>query len=285
MSKPSLDCVSCGQPMPGKFCAHCGEKRVGPDDHTLLRMLGHLFEAFTHADGKVFLTLRTLVTHPGRLTADHLRGKRKPYIPPLQLFLIANLIFFLLHPLIGVSNTLTTNLDTHLHYLWHSPVAEALVVPRLKSRQLTIEAYAAVFNPSAVTHAKILVILIVPVFALATLVLHRRPRRPVATRLIFALHICAFWLLFICASLSLTHLALHLLRGLHVFPSADAVTQASTAFSVAVMSVYFFHAAREVFAPASVWLTVVKAVALAVALEISLQAYRAALFFITFWST
>ncbi len=285
MSKPAPECVSCGQPMPGKFCAHCGEKRVDPGDHTLLRMVGHMFEAFTHADGKVFLTLRSLVTRPGRLTADHLRGRRKPYIPPLQLFLIANLIFFLLHPLIGVSNTLTTNLDTHLHYLWHSPVAEALVAPRLKARRLTTEAYAAVFNPAAVTHAKTLVILIVPVFALATLAAHRRPRRPITAQLIFALHVGAFWLLFICASLTLTHLALHLLRPFHVFPSADAVTHASTAFSLAVMSLYLFQATREVFAPAPVWLTGAKALALAVALEFSLRAYRALLFFITFWST
>ncbi|WP_425106184.1 DUF3667 domain-containing protein [Ancylobacter sp.] len=101
MTEPAARCANCHEPLGGRFCARCGEKLVGPADHTLRRFLEHLFEAFTHADGKVFLTLRCLLTRPGRLTADYLRGKRKPYIPPLQLFLIANLIFFLLHPLIG----------------------------------------------------------------------------------------------------------------------------------------------------------------------------------------
>ena len=32
-----------------------------------------------------------------QLTADHLKGKRKPYVSPLHLFLVANVIFFLLH--------------------------------------------------------------------------------------------------------------------------------------------------------------------------------------------
>lgn len=59
---------------------------------------------------------------PGRLTADRLPGRRKPCIPPLQLFLVANVSFSLLHPLIG-SNTLTTSHNTRLHHTWHRHIA------------------------------------------------------------------------------------------------------------------------------------------------------------------
>ena len=285
MSKPAARCVTCAQPMTGKFCAHCGEQRVEPADHTLKRFFEHLLAAFTKADGKVFLTLRNLLTRPGRLTADYLAGRRKPYIPPLQLFLIANLIFFLLHPLIGGSNTLTTDLDTHLHYLWHSSVAQSLVTPRLAARAVSVDAYAAVFNPASVTHAKTLVILMVPIFSLAAMALYWRHRPHCAAHLVFALHVCAFWLLFICASLMLTNLALRLLRNIRIFPSADAVTEGGMAFTLLIMTVYLFRATRLVFAKEPAWIAFAKAAALSIALEVSLQAYRFALFFITFWST
>jgi hypothetical protein len=284
MSEPYPSCASCGQPAGGKFCAHCGEKRVEAADHTLRRFLEHMLEAFTHADGKVFLTLRLLLAQPGRLTADYLRGRRRPYIPPLQLFLIGNLVFFLLHPLIG-SNTLTTDLNTHLHYTWHNAVAGALVAPRLAARAVTAEAYAASFDPTAVTLAKSLVILVVPVFSLAVVVLYWRHRRHYAAHLVFALHFCAFWLLMTCAILTLTNLVMRLLRSADVFPSAAMVSRSLLVFGLALMTAYLFCAVRVVFAREATWVTFAKALALGIALDLSLQVYRFALFFLTFWST
>ncbi len=267
-----------------RYCAHCGEKRVGPEDHTLRRFIEHIFEAFTNADGKVFLTMRSLLSRPGRLTADYLRGRRRPYIPPLQLFLIGNLIFFLLHPLLG-SNTLTTDLNTQLHYTWHTAIAQAMVAPRLAARSLTVEAYALIFDPAAVTQAKSLVILVVPIFSLAVLVLYWRHRRQYAPHLVFSLHFCTFWLLLICATLALTNLVMRLLRSAGIFPSAEAVSRGIIIFTLAVMTAYLFRAVRAVFDRESAWVTAVKALALGLALILSLQAYRFALFFITFWST
>jgi len=284
MSKPAPACASCSAPLTGRYCARCGEQRVSPGDHTLHHFLEQLVAGLTNADGKIFLTVRLLLLQPGRLTADYLRGRRKPYIPALQLFLITNLIFFLLHPLLG-SNTLTTDLHTHLHYSWHAATAGALVAPRLAARHLTPEAYAAIFDPAAVAQAKSLLILVVPVFSLAVMALYWRQRREYAPHLIFALHFCAFWLLLVCATLALTNLAVRLLRAADVFPSALAVGWSVVAFSLAVMSAYLFRAVRVVFAPATHWRTAGKSLALAGALYLVLQAYRYGLFFITFWST
>lgn len=279
-----VPCANCAEPLVGRFCARCGEQRVGPADHTLRRFLEHLFEAFTHADGKVFLTVRSLLTRPGRLTADYQRGKRKPYIPPLQIFLICNLVFFLLHPLIG-SNTLTTDLNTQLHYTWHHGIAESLVTPRLALRAVTVEAYAAVFDPAAITLAKSLVILLVPFFSLAVMALHWRQRRHYAAHLVFSLHFGAFWLLLISATLALTNLTVRLLRTVDVFPSDTAVNRGIIGFSLLLMTAYLYRAARTVYTAEPAWLTLAKALALGIAFNLSLQAYRGALFFLTFWST
>lgn len=281
---PTPPCATCGRPLTGPYCARCGEKRFRAADYTLRHFLGHLLEALTHVDGKIFLTLRSLLTRPGRLTTDYLQGKRKPYIPPLQLFLIANLIFFLLHPLIG-SNTLTTDLNTQLHYTWHHATAESLVTPRLALRQVPVEAYAATFDPAATTLAKSLVILLVPVFSLAVLLVHGRPPRPYAVHLVYALHFGAFWLLLICATLAVTNLTVRVLRTVDVFPSDAAVNGGILGVSLLFMTAYLHRAARTVFAPAAAWLTALKALTLGVFFNLSLQAYRAALFFITFWST
>jgi hypothetical protein len=271
--------------MAGRYCPQCGEKRIGLEDRTLRRFFEHSFAAFTHVDGKVFRTLRLLLAHPGRLTADHFAGRRIRAIPPLQLFLICNLIFFLLHPLIGVSNTLTTDLDTHLHYMWHSAIVQSLVTPRLAARSLTVEGYAALFNPAAVTLAKTLVILLVPMFSLTVMALYWRHRRHCTAHLVFALHVGAFWLLYICASLMLTNFILYLLRKISVFPTADRVIQLNLAMGLVVMTWYLYQAARVAFSPQSAWLTLAKAATLSLALVVSLQAYRLVLFFITFWST
>jgi hypothetical protein len=279
-----LPCPTCARPLTGNFCAHCGEKRPGPADHTLKHFLGHLFEAFTHADGKIFLSLRLLLAEPGRLTADYLRGQRKSYIPPLQLFLLANLVFFLLHPLIG-SNTLTTDLNTQLHYTWHHAIAESLVSPRLALRAVTVETYAVIFDPAAITLAKSLVILVVPVFSLAVMAFYWRQRRNIAAHLAFSLHFSAFWLLMLCAILALTNLTVRLLGQVHVFPSALAVSRSILGVSLGLMTIYLFRAARKVFAVEAWPVTAAKAVLMGVALLLSLQAYRFVLFFITFWST
>ena len=37
---------------------------------------------------------QSLITQPGLLTDAYVRGRRKPYLAPLQVFLIANLVFF-----------------------------------------------------------------------------------------------------------------------------------------------------------------------------------------------
>jgi hypothetical protein len=277
-------CPTCARPLAGNFCAHCGEKRPTRSDHTLKHFLGHLLEALTHADGKIFVTLRLLLAEPGRLTADYLQGRRKPHVPPLQIFLLANLVFFLLHPLIG-SNTLTTDLNTHLHYTWHHATVESLVAPRLALRGLTVEAYAAVFDPAAITLAKSLVILVVPVFSLAVMACYWRQRRNFAAHLTFSLHFSAFWLLMLCVILALTNLTVFLLGLLHVFPSALLVSRAILGCSLALMTLYLFRAARTVFGAEAWPVTAGKAFAMAAALLLSLQAYRFALFFITFWST
>jgi hypothetical protein len=284
MNNNSTRCLACDEPRPGLYCAHCGEKRIGTEDRSIRHIVKDAIESATNANGKALLTVRTLLRQPGRLTADYIRGRRKPYLSPLQLFLFANLVFFLLHPLIG-SHTLTTALNAHLHYTWHQEVARLMVLPRLAERSLTPEAYAATFDPASVTLAKSLVILVVPIFSLAVAALYWRHQRTYLVHLVFAAHVCTFWLLLICVTMTLTNLSIRLLRSADIFPSALQVSTVIVVGTLAVMAVYLFGATQTVFNQQAPWVAVAKAIALAVGFELSLQAYRCVLFFLTFWST
>ena len=159
------------------------------------------------------------------------------------------------------------------------------MLPRLAARGLTTEAYAAIFDPAAVTQAKSLVILVVPIFSLAVMALYWRHQRHYAAHLVFALHFGAMWLLLISGTLALTNLTMRLLRSANIFPSADAVSRSIIGFTLVLMTAYLFRAVRLVYERESAWLTTAKALALGLAFDLSLQAYRCVLFFITFWST
>jgi hypothetical protein len=58
-------------------------------------------------------SLRTLVSPPGQLTADWIRGRRVGYLSPLSLFLWVNVAFFLVQSASGLG-ILTWPLRIHL---------------------------------------------------------------------------------------------------------------------------------------------------------------------------
>src|SRR2546421_162029 len=65
-------CITCGQEAHENFCAHCGEKRHDNHDFSLKHVLAEAAEAFFHVDSKIFRTLKTLVTTPGKLAGKEL---------------------------------------------------------------------------------------------------------------------------------------------------------------------------------------------------------------------
>jgi hypothetical protein len=87
-------CPSCGAAERGKFCAACGEQFLRSDDFDLRRfLLTHVVHEVFDLDGKLVRTLRVVFTQPGRLAADYVAGRRKPFVSPLRLYLI----MFVLH--------------------------------------------------------------------------------------------------------------------------------------------------------------------------------------------
>lgn len=103
-------CANCSAPLGGEYCMQCGERRLHPDEHTLRHVAGEWIEAFSHGEGRLLNSLRTLLFKPGELTREYFRGRRVPYTRPVALFLAINLLYFLLAAL----QTFNTSLNTQL---------------------------------------------------------------------------------------------------------------------------------------------------------------------------
>ena len=276
-------CVSCGAPLTGRYCASCGEKRLDHHDDSLLHFLAHGVEAFTHADGKVFATLRTLLLCPGELTAEYLRGRRRPFMGPLQLFLVVNLVVFLVVPLLGW-NTFTTPLATQVGTMPYSSIARPLVAAKLARLGQTQSEYAHRFDHAAELQAHSLLILLIPCVSVTSALLFWRYRRPAMAHVVFACHFCAFWLLATLAILACTNLAHYLLLAFDLHAPWQVFDIGTGVIMMFANAVYGFAAIRRLYAPRLVS-NLLGAFALGLAALPILQFYRFVLFFVTLSTT
>jgi hypothetical protein len=75
--------------------------------------LRRVFARVFDADNRLYRSLRTLVLRPGGLTVEFLRGRRRPYLGPIQLFALINVAFYLWAASSG-PNTFRTPLYIHV---------------------------------------------------------------------------------------------------------------------------------------------------------------------------
>ena len=87
-------CLNCGAALHGAFCAECGQRSV-PVNPTIAELTGDAWHELTGYDGRIAETIRGLLS-PGRLTAEYLTGRRLHYLPPVRVYLIVSVIYFLI---------------------------------------------------------------------------------------------------------------------------------------------------------------------------------------------
>lgn len=92
---PEVRCLNCDLPLSGKYCSNCGQKAY-LDKDSFWHLVVHFTSDYFHFDGKFFLTLKYLFTEPGRVTKEYLEGKRKRFLNPIQMYIFASAIFFII---------------------------------------------------------------------------------------------------------------------------------------------------------------------------------------------
>lgn len=273
-------CPTCDARVTTPFCATCGEEPPAPRDLTLRGLTAKLIHLATSIDARTIRTARCLLRHPGALTIAWLRGVRKPYVAPFQLFLIANVIFFALQWLTG-ETVLSSSLDSHLHHQDWSALAGSLVSRKLQSTHTTLDLYAPVFDRAVVVNAKSLIILMTLPFALLLPLVFWRRQRPVMAHVVFALHLYTFLLLFFC--LALIAAKLSALLGFGGLESAP-VDNVLSVVNVVACALYLFAAMGPVYGAAGA-LRWAQTIVLVVAVGALVLGYRFVVFLITLYTT
>jgi hypothetical protein len=92
-------CDNCEASVAGKYCSHCGQ-RFEHQMHSVLHFTREVTEDLTHADSRLWSTILALLFKPGFLTREFLSGRRVRYLPPLRLYLVLSVLFFLVLGLI-----------------------------------------------------------------------------------------------------------------------------------------------------------------------------------------
>lgn len=273
-------CPTCRSSVATVYCASCGERALDPRDLTLRGLLGQAVTALVSIDGRFLSSIRTLVAHPGVLTAAWCSGQRRPFVLPLPLFLVTNLVFFATQSL-TTANIFSTPLASHLHDQMWSPLAARLLAHHLEGSGTSIEAYAPIFDQAVLLHAKSLIILMVLAFSPLPARLFRDARRPCAVHLVFSLHLYSFLLLLFCVALAVVEVDLRRGGNGLASPAFDhalsvALVVACAVYAwVAIGKVYGARGARRALA----------AGALALGTAVLVLAYRFVLLPITLFST
>jgi hypothetical protein len=203
-------CLNCGMPLRGRFCSVCGQRAVPPFP-TLREMLVDAWHEFTAFDDRLLRTLGLLLRRPGRLTLEFLAGRRMTYVPPLRLYLLASVAYFLIA---AMSPT-----GTQVRRTATLPGQGNVTIDLLEPSQLTpeeraqalqaIERAPALIRPllrrsfddpvglrqNMLTAMPRMMFVLVPVFAAIVAAFYRRP---FSQHLVFALYLHAWIFLALC---------------------------------------------------------------------------------------
>jgi len=200
----------------------------------------------------------------------------------LQLFVFCNVIFFFAQPLAGF-NSLTTPLEVHLTGMPYRQAARRMVDAAVAAKQVTLEEYRAQFDATIHNQAKSLVILLVPMLALALVPLYWRGRRYFVEHLVFATHFYSFFLLLLLALFAAASAYFVAARRLGLPVRGVDFETIYTVVFLGSCGAYLYFAQRRVYGQGR-RLTLLKCVALVLAVGYILQLYRFALFFTAYYS-
>jgi len=280
MTVSAWRCPTCKMSVTTRFCPSCGEEPLKPRDLTLRGFAEKAVHDFTSIDARTLRSVRTVILRPGELTLAWFQGIRKPYILPLALFLLANVVFVAVQLSTG-QHVFNSSLDSHLHHQDWSPLAQALLSRRLDVTGQSIDEYAPLFDRRVAIHAKSLVVLMSLAFSLMLPFVFLRKKRPFMLHVVFSLHFYAFVLLLMSASLLIARVSTFLGYGGIEAATVDNVLSVAM---LLICTAYIYRAIGPVYESQGAR-RVVSAVVLVIGVAALVLGYRLALFLITLYST
>ena len=298
-------CATCGARLTGRWCSNCGERARKPGEVSLREYLAEFAEAAVNLDGRFLGSLRRLIFRPGLLTIEYMAGRRVCWMRPLHLFLLINLLFFLLA---GGWTAFSTPLQVHMTVSGfpHQSLALDWVNRHLNEPALEKEQWSAViqsatggeleldetaeqarerlidytrqFNRRTDITARSLIIALVPLATLFPMLAFIRRRESVVKHLVFATHWTTTMILFLLISGWITLLAIQS----DLLPAHRDDLMASS-ISGGLVLAWSTAAFRKVYATGWV-VAILTGLGMLVWWGLFIQLYRSLLFFVVFWT-
>ncbi len=219
-------CRNCGAPFVPerrRFCPECGQ-----ETHLKAPTLGELAQQFGGAylstEGALWRTLKLLLTRPGELTVQYLRGRRKHYVLPLRLYLTISVVALLLLRVVGpgVDFKLPDDVDLrtgeHGIITWGDGTGSGMkdgvfyctdmpawLCKRLERRMDVdpkgLQREVAALGERFISNMGAAMFTVLPLFALGLKLLYWNRRLRYTEHLVFALHLHAAWFLVLLLTL------------------------------------------------------------------------------------
>lgn len=194
-------CLNCGTPLAGPFCSECGQRDL-PAEPPVGELASEAWGEFVSIDGKVAATLLRLFLRPGALTREYLTGRRARFLPPLRLYLLCSVAFFLAEAWSPTHNgglTISTVPAAQDSIRFQAQLDSirarkaTAFEKRLKVNQLRIAHDHHDFGQEYQAQIPRLMFVLMPAFAALLMMIYRSRRRRFAAHLIFSLHLHAFF--------------------------------------------------------------------------------------------
>ena len=267
----TIDCPSCGAAIGDSFCSICGEKKRTHEDLSMKHFVEESVEGISHFDNKFFRTFRMLFTKPGQLTVNFEQGRRVPFMKPFQLFIVSNLVFFLIAsgPNLFATPFGTFNSNNYAKY------GTTKIINKKAKTDVDKMRLATAFNDRMVNQSKVYIILFIPVIAIATYLLFFRKRKYLSMHLTFAAHFFSFVLLYFILFFLFVELPVSFFYNPSDIPVYDNIFGFVT---IAVFTVYLSAATRRFYKTRLAWCIIASIGIVGVFLS-ALTVYRLMLFY------
>jgi hypothetical protein len=247
-------CKNCHAVLLGRFCVNCSQ---AADVHvpSTLELLHEMLEGLTHSDSRLWRTLKFLWFKPGKLTEEFVSGRRVAYLPPIRLYLILSIVFFLIASFMHTSGQVLQFDDA----LKPAGAASAARVTRCQDINFITFTRHPEWN-QRIQHACLEIVrdngenllhvavgtmskamfIFLPLIAFLHMLLYWRPRYRYAEHLLFFIHLHAFYfsvaIVMICA-----------INAADSWPKLSGVSNVLETLLGWCLPIYTFFAMRRVF--------------------------------------
>ena len=244
--------------------------------HSFWELVREATEVITHADSRLWRTLRALLIQPGLLTQQFLAGRRASYLSPFRLYFVLSVLFFLMvsithmrppqpaHAPASVAATaqapeaslqgpaaekLCESVVGHSRLAAFENLRPPFIAACIKSQADQGRELRAIF----IRNLGRAMFVLLPLIAAFMKLLYWRPVRSYVTHLMLLLHFHAF-----------TFLLLSVLLAAQRWVQADTLRAVALIAVIGLVPYYLYRSMRRVYAQGA-WRTLLKCAALSLA--------------------